>query len=140
MENQVLNQEQAKTLRDKGVDMSKAVMCHDYRGGLMLGKESNFYHTELSRKKYPMTNTLTVVDLMEMMPILYPTKDGLSTTRSSSSGCTYYPNLYHDGDDFHVDYISGDGDSVFSSKSEKAIDALDEAIIWLIDNNHELNQ
>lgn len=84
----------------------------------------------------------TLQDILEIMPVLYPTmKNGKRILVDSSredSGCHYQPTIFHSEDGWFCSYFDSDEllDERTSDSYDNPLDAAYDMLCWLCKNNY----
>ena len=147
MKNQTLSMEQMNILISKGVDISKASMRYErtryWSSGGHYGKGS--WSTwrdwrlciggQINEKDESIEATpiFTVTDMMEMLPIRINNKEYPDGDKFNLG----IQRLLFDNDNWLLSFILGDVVEYDCKGSLK--DIAYETILWLLDNNHKLN-
>ena len=138
----VLSIEQMRRLQKLGVDTSTASWFYDLK-----------YGGDLDVVKYPKRlsqyiqngngiGAFTLQDILEIMPVLYPTmKNGKRILVDSSredSGCHYQPTIFHSEDGWFCSYFDSDGllDERTSDSYNNPLDAVYDMLCWLYENDY----
>lgn len=138
----VLSIEQMRRLQKLGVDTSTASWFYDLK-----------YGGELDVVKYPKRlsqyiqngngiGAFTLQDILEIMPVLYPTmKNGKRILVDSSredSGCHYQPTIFHSEDGWFCSYFDSDDllDERTSDSYNNPLDAVYDMLCWLYENDY----
>lgn len=138
----VLSIEQMRRLQKLGVDTSTASWFYDLKNG-----------GDLDVVKYPKRlsqyiqngngiGAFTLQDILEIMPVLYPTmKNGKRILVDSSredSGCHYQPTIFHSEDGWFCSYFDSDDllDERTSDSYNNPLDAVYDMLCWLYENDY----
>ncbi len=138
----VLSIEQMRRLQKLGVDTSTASWFYDLK-----------YGGDLDVVKYPKRlsqyiqngngiGAFTLQDILEIMPVLYPTmKNGKRILVDSSredSGCHYQPTIFHSEDGWFCSYFDSDDllDERTSDSYNNPLDAVYDMLCWLYENDY----
>ena len=138
----VLSIEQMRRLQKLGVDTSTASWFYDLK-----------YGGDLDVVKYPKRlsqyiqdgngiGAFTLQDILEIMPVLYPTmKNGKRILVDSSredSGCHYQPTIFHSEDGWFCSYFDSEElmDERTSDSYNNPLDAAYEMLCWCIENGY----
>lgn len=138
----VLSIEQMRRLQKLGVDTSTASWFYDLK-----------YGGDLDVVKYPKRlsqyiqngngiGAFTLQDILEIMPVLYPTmKNGKRILVDSSredSGCHYQPTIFHSEDGWFCSYLDSDDlwDERTSDSYNNPLDAAYDMLCWLYENDY----
>lgn len=84
----------------------------------------------------------TLQDILEIMPVLYPTmKNGKRILVDSSredSGCHYQPTIFHSEDGWFCSYFDSDDllDERTSDSYNNPLDAVYDMLCWLYENDY----
>jgi hypothetical protein len=131
-----------RRLQKLGVDTSTASWFYDLK-----------YGGELDVVKYPKRlsqyiqngngiGAFTLQDILEIMPVLYPTmKNGKRILVDSSredSGCHYQPTIFHSEDGWFCSYFDSDDllDERTSDSYNNPLDAVYDMLCWLYENDY----
>jgi hypothetical protein len=138
----VLSIEQMRRLQKLGVDTSTASWFYDlkYGGDLDVVK----YPERLSQyiQNGNGIGAFTLQDILEIMPVLYPTmKNGKRILVDSSredSGCHYQPTIFHSEDGWFCSYFDSDDllDERTSDSYNNPLDAVYDMLCWLYENDY----
>lgn len=138
----ILSIEQMRRLQKLGVDTSTASWFYDLK-----------YGGDLDVVKYPKRlsqyiqngngiGAFTLQDILEIMPVLYPTmKNGKRILVDSSredSGCHYQPTIFHSEDGWFCSYFDSDNllDERTSDSYNNPLDAVYDMLCWLYENDY----
>lgn len=139
---QVLSIEQMRRLQKLGVDTSTASWFYDLKHG---GDLDGVKYPERLSQYIQDSNGIgafTLQDILEIMPVLYPTmKNGKRILVDSSredSGCHYQPTIFHSEDGWFCSYFDSEElmDERTSDSYNNPLDAAYEMLCWCIENGY----
>ncbi len=139
---QVLSIERMRRLQKLGVDTSTASWFYDLK-----------YGGDLDEVKYPKRlsqyiqdgngiGAFTLQDILEIMPVLYPTMENgkriLVDSSREDSGCHYQPTIFHSEDGWFCSYFDSDDllDERTSDSYNNPLDAVYDMLCWLYENDY----
>lgn len=79
----------------------------------------------------------TLQDMLDMIPVLYQTKDGMSPTSKCDGDTTYYPSIYKDEEgEYSCEYISSESDTWIGFSNFSPIESAYLMLCWCAENGH----